>query len=454
MIACTPLGRRRDEVLMARNWNALIEDVVAGRWKDPETGKPATVPFETIVIDEDLTGREAALVKPLGLGGSLVVVADENTWEAMGKRVARALSKIATVKELVLKPGLHCEENVIADISTRTNGASGLVAVGGGVLSDSVKYATFKDGRSYCTFGTSASMNGYAATTASVTLKNGLKTSLPSHAPKGIFLDLKVSAAAPTWLSAAGLGDSLCRPTAQVDWWFSHRMLGTMYSNTPYALQDGEEEPMLTTAPQLATHGIEANGILQRVLTLAGLGVCFTQVSHHGSMGEHSISHWIDTFAGDAHPGTTHGTQVGVASLSMARLHHKILAMQNPPQIKATRVDEAAMLKRYGPEIGPICIAEHKKKAMDGAKAAAFNEKLKALWPTLRAELLPMCLPVERMETALKSAGGPTTAAEMNMDVTVYRNSLRFGREIRNRYSFLDLADDAELLEDFVLGEQ
>jgi glycerol-1-phosphate dehydrogenase [NAD(P)+] len=439
---------------MARNWNALIEDVVAGRWKDSETGKSATVPFETIVIDEDLTGREADLVKPLGLGDSLAVVADESTWEAMGKRVAKSLSRIGAVKELILKPGLHCDEDVIADISARTKGATGLVAVGGGVLSDSVKYATFKDGRQYCTFGTSASMNGYAATTASVTLRNGLKTSLPSHAPKGIFLDLAVSAAAPTWLSAAGLGDSLCRPTAQVDWWFSHRMLGTMYSNTPYALQDGEEEPMLATAPELATHGIEANGILQRVLTLAGLGVCFTHVSHHGSMGEHSISHWIDTFAGDAHPGTTHGTQVGVASLSMARLHHRILGMEEPPQIRATRVDEAAMLKRYGPDIGPICIAEHKKKAMDAAQATAFNEELKALWPTLRTELLPMCLPVERMVKVLKSAGGPTTAAEMKMDVSVYRDSLRYGREIRNRYSFLDLADDAGLLEDFVMSEQ
>ncbi len=37
-------------------------------------------------------------------------------------------------------------------------------------------------------------MNGYAASTASVTLANGYKTSLPAHAPRGIFLDLKVSA--------------------------------------------------------------------------------------------------------------------------------------------------------------------------------------------------------------------------------------------------------------------
>ena len=106
----------------------------------------------------------------------------------------------------------------------------GVVAVGSGVLNDSCKHATFLDGRRYAVFGTAASMNGYGASTASVTLASGLKTSLPSHAPRGIFLDLAVSAAAPTWLSAAGLGDSLCRSTAQIDWWASHRLFGTFYS--------------------------------------------------------------------------------------------------------------------------------------------------------------------------------------------------------------------------------
>ncbi len=31
-------------------------------------------------------------------------------------------------------------------------------------------------------------------------------------------------------------------------------------------------------------------------------------------------------FAGPAHPGTTHGQQVGVASLAMARLQNEMLA--------------------------------------------------------------------------------------------------------------------------------
>jgi glycerol-1-phosphate dehydrogenase [NAD(P)+] len=435
------------------DWNALIDDVVAGRWVSPETGKAAALPFDTIRIAEDLDGAEAELVAPLKLGHRLAVVSDENTVEAMGRRVAKSLRAIATVDEVVLPGEFDADEAIVARIQAETRHADGLIAVGSGALSDSCKYATFKDGRRYATFGTAASMNGYAASTASITLNSGLKTSLSAHAPRGIFLDLKVSAAAPRWLAAAGLGDSLCRPTAQVDWWTSHRLFDTYYAKTPYILQEQDEPRMLESAPGLARGDVAAAGWLHRVLTLCGLGIAFTGVSHHGSMGEHSISHWVDMFAGQRHPGTTHGQQVGVASLAMARLQHWLLAFESPPMVRPTVVDEAAMLKRYGPGIGPRCIDEFRRKALDAAGAAALNAKLNALWPDLRRELRPMLLPVETMRGALAAAGGPTTADELGLDREIWRNALLYAREIRNRWSFLDLAADAGLLEDFVKRE-
>ena len=66
--------------------------------------------------------------------------------------------------------GLQCDEETVARIGERTRHADGVVAVGSGVLNDSCKHATFLDGRPYAVFGTAASMNGYGASTASVTL--------------------------------------------------------------------------------------------------------------------------------------------------------------------------------------------------------------------------------------------------------------------------------------------
>ncbi len=436
------------------DWNELISEVVAGRWRDPATNKAATVPFETIRIEESLDGGEADVVAPLKLGKRIAVVSDVNTNEAMGRRVAKHLKALGTIDELVLPGNLHCDEPTIAMVQEKTRHADAIVAVGSGALSDTCKYATFKDGRRYATFGTAASMNGYAASTASVTLANGYKTSLPAHAPRGIFLDLKVSATAPHWLSAAGLGDSLCRPTAQVEWWASHRLFNTFYSSVPYTLIGENESAMIKSAAGLAKHDITANGHLHRVLTICGLGVCFTGISHHGSMGEHQVSHWIDMFAGDAHPGSTHGQQVGVASLAIARLHHELLALDRPPLIRATHIVEAEFVGRYGEDIGRMCYAEAKKKSFDRAGAEAFNRKLAEMWPQLQAELRPMLMDPATMKATIAAAGGPTTASELGLSRKLWRDAMKFARDVRNRWSFLDLADDAGLLDDFLARDE
>eukprot|EP01036_Dinobryon_divergens_P061026 gene61026-81363_t len=148
-------------------------------------------------------------------------------------------------------------------------------------------------------------------------------------------------------------------------------------------------------------------------------------------------------FAGADHPGTVHGQQVGVASLVMARLQHKILSMPTPPRVAATVVDEAAMRRRYPGELGGLCIAEMKKTAMDAAQAEAFNAQLEALWPTLRPELTRFAMPASVMESALRAAGGPTTGEELGVPRAVWHDAIRYSREIRGRWSFVNLAADA-----------
>ena len=432
------------------DWNGLIRDVIAGEWRDPETGKAAQLPFKTIRIEEDLEGGAADMVAPLKLGRRIALVADHNTFDAMGSRVAKELKALGTIDEIVFASETHCDEPTIALMQEKTRHADSVVVVGSGSLSDVVKYATFKDGRHYVSFPTAASMNGYAAGTASVTSQSGYKSSLPAHAPLGIFIDLKVNAAAPTWLAAAGLADSLCRPTAQVDWWAAHKLFGNFYSQTPYALLAEDEPRMIASAAGLANHELEAQGHLHRVMILSGFGNCFTGSSHAGSMGEHQVSHWVDMFAGKQHPGSIHGQQVGVATLAISRLQKLMLNLARPPKINPTHIMEDEFIERYGRQLGPLCYAEAKKKAFDEAGASAFNEKLEQIWPELREELKAFMIDPTELRETLASAGGPTTATELGLSVSVWRNAMKYGRDIRNRWSFLDLADDCGLLDEFL----
>ena len=65
-------------------------------------------------------------------------------------------------------------------------------------------------------------------------------------------------------------------------------------------------------------------------------------------MAEHMISHYIDMFAGEEHPGTSHGEQVGVATLTMSRLQNQILNADRPPALRPTEIPKDELHQRFG----------------------------------------------------------------------------------------------------------
>ena len=108
----------------------------------------------------------------------------------------------------------HADEETVAKLVETTQDAEALVAVGSGTINDICKYSAANTGKPYVVFGTAPSMNGYVSENAAITI-HGHKKSLPARAPLAAFLDLGVMAAAPARMIRSGLGDSLCRSTAQ-----------------------------------------------------------------------------------------------------------------------------------------------------------------------------------------------------------------------------------------------
>lgn len=429
------------------DWNYIIEDVTQGRWVDPDTGTAVKVPFKHIKIGDGFADTARDLVEAVMPAKSYAVVCDKATAAIMGDKITRAMGSKAT---LILLEHPHADEMQVRALQALTRGQDGLIAVGSGTINDLCKYATYLDGRDYCVFATAPSMNGYTSSTASITLASGLKTTQTAHAAKGVFIDIGVSAAAPQYLIGAGLGDALCRPTAQVDWYFSHMMLGTRYATSPYLLQAVDEAELLRRVSGLGHGEHDAIGFLQRLLTLGGLGIAVVGLSHPGSMGEHQISHWIDSFAGTRHPGTVHGQQVGVASVTMARLQQHILSQEEAPCLRGWQPDEAAIRARYPEAAVAGCLQAARSKAMDQSAALAFNRRLAEIWPTLRRTLREMMLSPDDMASALRAAGGGATYDEIGLTRELYVDALRHCREMRDRYSFLDLADDMGILDDFI----
>ncbi|HUR43953.1 MAG TPA: sn-glycerol-1-phosphate dehydrogenase, partial [Aestuariivirga sp.] len=90
----------------------------------------------------------------------------------------------------------------------------------------------------------------------------------------------------------------------------------------------------------------------------------------------------------------------------------------------------------------------------DKAGAAEFNRKLARLWPQLREELRPFVMDPAVMKAALQAAGGLLTATDLGLPRQVWRNAMKYARDVRNRWSFLDLAEDSGLLDEFLQRDE
>jgi glycerol-1-phosphate dehydrogenase [NAD(P)+] len=259
---------------------------------------------------------------------------------------------------------------------------------------------------------------------------------------------MSVVSKCPRRLIAAAFADVVCRTTSQVDWLMSHLFFGTDYQDTAYTLLAYDEKPMMANAAKVVAGDFEALAMLTRTAAIMGLGTSFTGTTHSGSMAEHMISHYIDMFAGDAHRGTSHGEQVGVATLTMSRLQNQILGKDQPPTLRPTEIPTADLRARFGRQADEM-IEQSRRKALDAAKADALNQRLQREWTKIAEQLRAVMLPWQKLHDAMQIAGCPLTGAALGLPPEFYRDAVRYARFIRDRFGMLDVAGDSGQLEDF-----
>lgn len=418
---------------------ALLLD---GRYPDPETGELLRARSRAIAIEETLDGAEAELCAGLDLGPHLAVVSDVDTHAALGARVERALASRFTVQSIVLprhpQPDTETLDRLAGLVEARVDA---VVAVGSGTLNDLCKLVALRRGCPQVVFATAPSMNGYTSLSASIT-EAGLKRSVRALTPLGAFFDLGVLAKAPLRLVRAGLGDSSCRPTAQADWLLSHLLLERPYREAPFALLAADEGELFARAGALVAGDLAAMRHLVRTLVLSGFGMTLCDGSYPASQGEHLISHYVEAMAPPGLPEAYHGEQIGVAAIAVAELQDQLLAREAPPVLRPTAAGRDDLVRRYGAERGEACWRELEGKHFDAAQTEALNARLAARWPELRARIAAVTVGAARQRAVLVAAGAPIEPAQLGWPEGLLEDGIRHARELRNRYTFLDLAAD------------
>lgn len=389
-----------------------------------------------MAMEKSLAGAECALVEPC-LTGALGLVADVNTWAALGARTAQALEKQFPVEKFIYETPPYADDVALAPLQAWAAAKNGLVAVGSGAINDLCKYASHQLGIPYVVFPTAPSMNGYLSANASLSMQ-GHKHSQAATLPVGIFADLSVLSSAPLRLIRAGLGDSLARTCAQADWLLSHLLLDTPYDARPFQLLEELEPELLEHATGLKHGDMAAVETLIKVLLLSGLGMTLCGGSYPASQGEHAIAHAYEMAFGEAN--TLHGEQIAVTALDVARLQHRLLA--SPPHL-LKRVDVHAAREKieafYGVENADDIVRSYTKKASLIGDAVAVNRRLVENWPEISHHIRDVMLLDDTMEKALMAVDAPRDAAALGWVQENYTAARAHAHLLRDRFGFLDL---------------
>ncbi len=395
-------------------------------------------------------------------GKSALLVADPNTFRAAGQTVLDALREAGcpTLETFVYHdPELHADEQSLVDLETALKACpeAAPIAIGSGTINDLTKLAAHRANRRYLAVATAASMDGYTAFGASIACQ-GSKQTFPCPAPLAVVADLDVLGAAPRELQAAGYADLLAKITGGADWLLADALgVEPLHPAAWKTAQSGLRNALSESAGVRKGESAALQRLIEGLL-LSGFAMQAAGSSRPASGAEHQFSHLWD-MEGHTHGGKTplHGFKVAIGSLAMAALYEYILG-QPLEAVDVSRCcaqwpSEAARERRVrelfgATALGEVALRESAAKAIRPEELRVQLESLRRQWPDLRDKLRRQLLPLVELRRLLRDAGAPVEPEQIGISRERLRASCRQAYFLRHRFTVLDLAVRAVLLED------
>jgi glycerol-1-phosphate dehydrogenase [NAD(P)+] len=425
-----------------------------------ECGKEHVVPVRRMVIEEEAYRRLPEVLEELSLPREACVVADENTFEVLGRKVARLLSerKYAVQEEILRSPPgktVKADQPTADALLSSLPGVPLLIAVGSGTINDLTKLAAYRRGIPYVVLATAASMNGYTSSIVALTV-SGLKTTSEANPPVAVIADMNVLVEAPMELIVSGLGDLVSKPVSTADWKLAEMVEGEYFCYRPIQIVEAFEPGYMNRPEGIRLRRPEAIRALTEGLLYSGISMVIAGTSSPGSGGEHLISHTLDMqadLAGREHG--YHGSQVGVATIFSAALYERLLREDIASfDIEALASSEEESVQRRFSSLreywGPFAevVGEEFSCKLRGPRSR--EERLIAIrekWAEIKRELARFLRPWGEIRDVLRRAEAPARIADISVSVEEFRAAVLHAREMRRRYTVLDLADDFGLLQ-------
>ena len=417
---------------------------------------------KALEFGEGAMERLPKMLEALFPGKKVVIVADDNTYNAAGRKVCGILDAAGTQMEdsfIFKDPDLYAEWSYLQLLEAYLKERDAVpVAVGSGVINDLTKLASHHLGRRYVIVGTAASMDGYTAYGASITYE-GNKQTFDCPAPLGVVFDPAVAAKAPAGMSASGYADLLAKIPAGADWIISDAVGSEAIDDFAFNLVQKNLRKALSDPAAVADGDVEATGMLADGLIMSGFAMQAISSSRPASGTDHQFSHFWD-MEGLCYNGrhVSHGFKVGIGTMvSTACLEFLISKDLTRLDIDACvaawptwEAQEAYIRKIFEGKPGHLArgLAESRAKYCGPEEIRCQLNAIVAVWPELRERIREQIIPFDDVKEMLRLVGAPSRPEEIGVSKARLRDTFKCIPFMRNRYTGIDLIYRAGLLDE------
>ncbi len=425
-----------------------------------ECGQVHKIDLQSVVVKKKAIEEVPHIMKKAGYKKAFLV-ADKTTYEVAGKKVEQVLdSDGLSYATMIFK-----EEEIIPDEKTVGSVCMAydetcdiIIAIGTGTINDIVKFCSYKMKMSYYIVATGPSMDGFISTAAAMTTNN-LKTTYTTHVPEVFVGDLDILSKAPMPMIAAGFADIMGKYTCLQDWKLSSIINDEYYCEYIVDLMTSAVNKTMESFDGLLERKEDAIGKLTDGLLISGIAMSFIGNSRPASGSEHHMSHfWEILFQYQGKKPILHGAKVGLGTIISIRLYEYLFEYLEDDKVDFSRIKESHKFSypKWEEEIKrayPSSWEEITALERDSMKNSKDNweERIISIENKIN-EIKKVCnkLPSSRkIAKLILDLEGPINPRDVGIDELAVIDAIIYAKEIRNRYTILQLLWDLSLLDEF-----
>ena len=399
-------------------------------------GRTHPCPIKHVIIEDGAIGRLSEIADGYK---NILIIADNNTYRAAGKRVASALGDrvydTLIFPDKLLVPNECAIEKINGKIS---EGCDLIVGIGSGVISDLAKYTSYTHSLPYYIVATAPSMDGYASVGAALIL-GGMKVTENAHVPEAIIADTSVLREAPMDMIIAGYGDIIGKYSCLNDWQLAAIVRDEYICKTVLSETYGAVESTRGAIKGILERCPEAIATLTEALISVGILMAYVGNSRPASGSEHHLSHYFEIVGierGERY--LSHGLDVFYSSLVTAKIREELAELfESEKEILPAEFegDYGEKIRRiYGRSAEGVLKLQERLGFYSerGKRVAIYSERRKEI-----ARLLRKAPSYREVEEMLYEAGlMPKDFVKLYGEEKI-RDGILYSKDLKDRYTVL-----------------